>query len=165
MTDEDQGRALLVALLEQQLDKGGPVVGVECRGGLVSDHQWRRADQRPRGGNPLLLADAEGMDGAMQRVVRQLQLRQQTARLLLRTPLQAGPFGGRKGEGSGHVVLHREKGQQIELLEDITQIGRPEVVTGTAREPGQWLAQHLQGAVVGGLDPGQQPEQGRLAGA
>lgn len=113
MADEDQGRALLVALLEQQLDKGRPVVGVEGRGGLVGDHQWRRANQRPRGGNPLLLADAEGMDGTMQRVVRQLQLRQQTARLLLRTPLQAGPFGGREGEGSGHVVLHQRKGSRL----------------------------------------------------
>ncbi|MNG14166.1 hypothetical protein D3C84_979000 [compost metagenome] len=74
VTDEDEGRPLLVALLEQQPDEGGSVVGIQGRGGLVGDHQGGRADQRPGGGDPLLLADAEGVDGSVQRLVRQLQL-------------------------------------------------------------------------------------------
>ena len=107
MAHEDEGRALLVALLEEQLDEGGSVVGIQGRGGFVGDHQRRRADQRPGGGDPLLLADAEGVNGAMQRLIRQLQLSQQAARLLFRASFQAGPLDGREGEGSGDVVLHR----------------------------------------------------------
>jgi len=73
VTDEDEGRTLLVALFEQELDKGGPVVGIQGRGGFIGDHQRRRADQRPRGGNPLLLADAEGVNRTMQCVILYLQ--------------------------------------------------------------------------------------------
>lgn len=92
VTDEDQGRSLLVTLLEQQPDEGGPVVGVQGRGGLVGYHQRRGAYQGAGGGNPLLLADAEGVDGAMECLIRQLQFCQQAARLLLGAPCQAAAW-------------------------------------------------------------------------
>ena len=46
-------------LREKQLQKGGAIVGIKRRGRFISEHQRGPSDQRPCGGNPLLLADAQ----------------------------------------------------------------------------------------------------------
>ena len=46
-------------LREKQLQKGGAIVGIKGRGRFISEDQRGPSDQRPCGGNPLLLADAQ----------------------------------------------------------------------------------------------------------
>ncbi len=61
MADEQQTRTGAAAFVEQQADEGFAGIGVEGGGRLVSDHQFRLADQRARRRDPLLLADRQGV--------------------------------------------------------------------------------------------------------
>src|SRR5258705_8086041 len=56
---ENQGRVLSLALLKQELEERGTSIGIQRRRGLVGKHQLRRAYQRSRGGDALLLSNAE----------------------------------------------------------------------------------------------------------
>jgi hypothetical protein len=46
-------------LREKHFQKSVAIVGIEGRGGFISEHQRWPSDQRPCGGNSLLLADAQ----------------------------------------------------------------------------------------------------------
>jgi hypothetical protein len=59
MADENQARSDGRRLAQQQVDEDLLSLGIERRGRLVGDQDLGAADQRPRGGDALLLADAE----------------------------------------------------------------------------------------------------------
>jgi hypothetical protein len=59
MADHDQGRTAIRYLCEEQIEEGRLAIAVKRRGRLVGDDEFRRANQRTRGSDPLLLADAK----------------------------------------------------------------------------------------------------------
>ena len=59
VADENQCAAVGAGFGEQQVDKSGLARGIEGRGRLVGDEDFRLADQRTGGGDALLLADRE----------------------------------------------------------------------------------------------------------
>jgi len=64
MADHDQGRTAIRYLCEEQIEEGRLAIAVKRRGRLVGDDEFRRANQRTRGSDPLLLADAKaGSEG------------------------------------------------------------------------------------------------------
>ena len=63
------------------------------------------------------------------------------------------------------VLAHRQKRQQVELLEDIAGVVHTEAITSAGREFGQLLAEQADAAVAGLLHTAQQPQQSGLATA
>ena len=59
MADEDERLSIGVDFAEKEVEEHCPGVFVQRRCGLVRDHESGIADQRPGGGNALLLSDAE----------------------------------------------------------------------------------------------------------
>jgi len=126
VTDQQQSRPGAGALLQQQFDEILPPVGIQSGGRLVGENQIRPADQGAGGGNPLLLADRQFGGGAMdQRRFIHAQMGEQPLRFSGHrsggSHRTASTTGG-ESAGQGHVVPHREVGQQVEHLEDHAQM-------------------------------------------
>jgi hypothetical protein len=115
--------------------------GVQRRGGLVGDHQFRRADQRPRRGHALLLADRQ-----LRRRAAEQWSRPGRPGPAARAPPATGVAGARaharaeKRQGRQHVVQHAQVGQQVELLEDVADVVGAE--GSRARRPAPTRAPH-----------------------
>ena len=59
MAHHDERRAGRRSLSEQEIEEGLLPIAVERGGWLVGDDEFRAADQRARGGDALLLTDAQ----------------------------------------------------------------------------------------------------------
>ena len=71
----------------------------------------------------------------------------------------------REAAGQLDVVAHREKRQQVELLEDVAGVVDPEAVAGAGGELAEVLAEQTDMPVLGPLHAAEQAEQGGLATA
>ena len=117
MGDQQHSAARRRGLLKEQLQKGRLGVGIERRGGLVGYDQRRRSDQRARGGNPLLLSDAQPACGLAEKIWRQPQ-----------RGGKPGSFGGgvghsgapgrRKAQREADIIRHPRVRQEVKLLKD-----------------------------------------------
>ena len=76
---------------EQELKKPVPVAGVQRRGGFVGQDQPGCPVQRPRGGDPLLLANAQAAGLLVPVIVRDGQGREQVLGFLFRVGFRSGP--------------------------------------------------------------------------
>ena len=168
MADEQQAGAGCAAFGEQQAQERLAAVRIQRRSGLVGDHQLGLADQRTGGGDPLLLADGERRGRLRAQFGGQAQIAQQA---LDGGDHAAIPFLGaalaqaRETTGQRDVFGHREKGQQIELLEDVAGMLDPEAVPGCRAEAGEILAEQTHLAASRHLHAAKQAEQGGLAAA
>jgi hypothetical protein len=107
MADEEKCCARFGAFPRQQLDEGRLGRLIERRGRLVRQDQVRLADQRARGGDPLLLPDTELM-GLLrcQRRIGQTQFVKQTSAV----PAGSSPVRTR-------AATLRERAGQKDVLE------------------------------------------------
>src|SRR5690606_23455643 len=168
VADEQQAGARRAALGEQQLEEGLAGVVIQRRGGLVGDHQFRLADQRAGGGDPLLLADRQGIGAALQQLGLQAQVLQQLGGGVVDAAVAlAGAAGAAFREAAGQldVFPDGQEGQQVELLEDVAGMVDAEAVAGAGRHLRQLLAKQLQAAAAGLLYAAEQTEQCGLAAA
>jgi hypothetical protein len=127
--------------------RGELPTAVKRRGGLVGDDQLRTADQRPRRGDALLLADAEvgrGVMGQLRRV--ETKALQETLRLVLRRTVARRPRRTlpREAQGQHDVVEDRAVRQQVEHLKDDAEVLGAEVIAPGIGEPRQIGTQHLE---------------------
>ena len=121
---------------EQQIEERDLTVAVERRGRLVGDDQLRRADQRARGGDALLLADAE-VRGRRRRSMT-VRSRPEPQAVGARPP-RAVPSAGAlarscaKAQRQQDVVEERAVGQQVEHLEDDAEVLGAEAIARRVR--------------------------------
>ena len=86
MEDSHNGGSLLFGL-QNQIDHGLAVLGIQAGGGLIQQYYGIVHDEAPRDIHPLLLAAAEGGRGQLKKPLRYAQMSQQGR----------GLFGGRPG--------------------------------------------------------------------
>src|SRR5262249_44001 len=125
MADHDQGRAPIRYLRKEQMEEGRLAIGVKRRGRLVGDDEFWRADQRTRGSDPLLLADAEaGSRGPPRQVWLETEAPQEPHSLGLRRAVGRRALPPPRGKAGGQEdgVDHRTVGQQGEDLGDDTEV-------------------------------------------
>src|SRR5690606_29524284 len=118
------------------------------------------------GGDALLLTDGQGFGAALVQRRRQAQVIEQLAGGLLDTAVALpGTLGAQRGKaaGQGDVFTHRQKRQQIELLENVTRVIDAKAVTCAGAEQAQVLAEQAHAATPGLLYAAQQTEQSGLA--
>jgi hypothetical protein len=166
MADEDQRGADGGGLLQQQVDEDLLAFGVERRGRLVGDQDFRAADQRARRGDALLLADRE-FAGRLRCQVSGARSRWRSRRSASARGVGAGaiPPPRRKGAGQQHVVERRQPGQQVELLEQEADVVGAKAVAGAAAELRDVGAEQFDRALLRQGDAAEQAEQGALAAA
>ena len=167
MADHDERRAGGLDVGEQKIEESLLPVSVERRRRLVGDDQFGRADQRPRRGDALLLADTQ----VCRRCVFDDRLFEaegfeQPRRLGVGAAFRFGPRPAfaRKAERKHDIVDHRSIGQKIEHLEDDAVVLRPEAVARRSAELGDIRAQHFDNAVLRRDDASEETEKGRFAG-
>ena len=169
MADEQQAGAGFAAFGEQQLEKGCAGISVQGRGWFVGNHQLRLADQGAGGGHPLLLADGQRIGASFKQIgLIQAQVGEQDDRGLVDAAMAlAGPLRTQAREMAGqlYVLAHREKRQQVELLEDIAGMVNSEAVAGTGGKLAEVLAEHLNVTALRFLHAAEQAQQGGLATA
>ena len=145
------------------------VVAARRRGGFVGDHQFRLADQGTGGGDALLRADGEFAGRASGQIgIAQPQGTEQGQGRTLRIAMpRRGALAAQRREPAGQqdVVQDREKGQQIELLEEKTRVVDAKTVTPGGGERSQVLTEQPYLAATGALHAAEQAEQGGLAAA
>ena len=145
------------------------MVAVQRRGGFVGDHQLRLADQGTGGGDALLLADGEFPGRtAGQRGIAQPQVAEQgQGRALGIAMPRYGALAAQRRELAGQqdVVQDREKGQQIELLEEKAGVVDAKTIAPGGGEGPQVLTEQAHLAAAGALHAAEQAEQGGLAAA
>jgi hypothetical protein len=168
VADEDQRRAGQRALAGEKVEEGRLPVGIERRGRLVGDHQFRRADQGARRRHPLLLADRQlGHRPPPKRLV-EVELGQQPLRLggeARRARQRPGTPSGREAARQQHVVLHRQVRDQVELLEDEAGVVDTEAVALAGGQAGQLGAQDPDRAGLRQQHAAEQRQQRALAAA
>src|SRR5690606_40132706 len=88
-------------------------------------------------GNPLRLADGARVGAAAEQLGRQAKVGEQARGGLVDTAMTlARPFGAQAREAAGQsdVFSYGQKGQQIELLEDIAGVIHPKEIPGAGRK-------------------------------
>src|SRR5262249_30285934 len=131
MTDHDQSRASLRDLREEQIQEGRLAAAVERRSWFVGDDDLRRPDERASGCDALLLADTQGGSGGATCQMRlEAETRQQPHGLILGRALggRACPAPGGEAQREKHVVDDRAVGEQVEDLENDTEVFGAETV-------------------------------------
>ena len=116
--------AVLLGVVEEDLEDAALVGGVEIAGGLVGQQQLGLGDQRAAHGRPLLLALGEAVGEAAE-LVRHADSLGQRHRTLAHRWLQAQ----RRVDpvGQQHVVEHAQVLEQLELLEDQADVADAEL--------------------------------------
>lgn len=136
MARKYQGGTLPRALREQQFEKRRASVGVERGGGLVSNYELGRTDQRACGSHALLLAYAELAHRAtQQRRIADVELSKQPYCLESRCRIATGRAAtSQLGETARqqYVLDDRQIRDQIEHLKDVTDVIGTEPITRRA---------------------------------
>src|SRR6516225_4012905 len=156
--DQDEGEPALPPEPLQQADDLVPGVLVEVAGGLVGQEHLGLLDQGPGDRGPLLLP-AGHLAGQVPGPVAQAD------------PVQGGvhpaaAFGGpgpERDQGRLDVLGRRQRGHQVEGLEDEPDRFRPQPGHLTLAEPRQVLPVELDGSRRRPVQPAEQVEQGGLA--
>ena len=163
------GQAHRLALVVRDVDEGDPdlvvdqvqldqhllaQLEVERRQRLVEQQHVRLVDQRAGDRHPLLLAAAD-LVGALAGLVLHLDQRQHPVDLALDRRL----VGPRDLQPEGDVLAHRQVREEGVALEDRVDLAL------VGRQVGDVLAVEQDPPLVGLLEPGQDPQQRRLAAA
>src|SRR5439155_1747817 len=100
--------------------------------------------ERPRDGDPLLLAAGE-LGGA---AARDRRRERHPGEGLARAPTRLPPADAEELERPGHVLLRREGGEQVEALEDEADLPQADVAAGIVPQAGEVAPpdQHPPGA-------------------
>ena len=156
----DQGLAALPGEPVEQLDHGTRRVEVEVAGRLVGEHQVRVVDQGAGQGDPLLLA-------ARQRLrVRAGAIAEPDLGEEIERAIAIGGCGPAVELQRQQQVLGYGQGRdQVERLEEEADVAAPEPGPGGLVERVQSDSVDADRAAVGPVEPAEQVEQGRLAGA
>jgi len=151
--DEDRGELLLREDLAHLFADPRPQTGVEVGEGLVEEKCPRLGDERPGQRHPLLLAAGELVRVALAEAA-------EADRLQRRIDLgPVGPAPERVADVGGDVHVREER----VVLEDHAD---PALLRGhRPAATADLLAANLDGAGVGTLAAGDQPQRGRLAAA
>ncbi|CAI8744557.1 hypothetical protein EMIT0P100_140123 [Pseudomonas sp. IT-P100] len=169
VADKQQARPGFAAFGEQQANEVFASVVIQRGSRFVGDHQFRLTDQGAGGGDALLLTDGQRIGAAAEDAfILQAQVSEQGGSGLVDAAVALDcPLGAQPGEVAGQldVLAHREKRQQVELLENVASVIHAEAVTRTGAEFGQFLAEQANAAAIGLLHAAEQAEQGGLAAA
>ncbi|GAA2167606.1 hypothetical protein GCM10009845_29330 [Pedococcus bigeumensis] len=154
--DEDDRDPLVVERLRHRLPRGGAQAGVEGGEGFVEDDETRSGGEGAGDGDALLLP-ARQLVGAP---AHQPGVEPEEAQEL-GDPLGVLAFG--PGEAEGHVVGDRQVREEVALLRHVAD---PPALRGRPRPvAGHRLVVEEDRPGSGRLEPGDHPQQGRLATA
>ena len=160
MRDHEDGRLAVSVELLELLEQQARVLGVEGAGGLVGHDDGGLGDERPGGGDALLLATRH-LVGVL---VEDLADAQAGGRLLDASEHLAGRDAG-DGERQGHVFPCGQGVQQVGVLEDEAELLAPELRERAAAQPCHLAPAHEHVAACGRVDGRDAVEQRGLAGA
>ena len=158
--DDDDGGAVLLVDLEEEVVHRVAGLGVEVAGGLVGEEELGREDQGAGEGDALLLAAGE-LAGAVGDAVAQGDLVEQGAggALHLAAALALDEAGHH------HVLEGVELGEQVVELEDEADGPVADRRQPGAGEAGELVVAEADGAARGQVEGADAVEQGALAGA
>ena len=140
--------------------------GIQRRGWFVGDHNFRLANQRPRCSYSLLLADTELKRLPLIEGRIQIKMREQTCSFIVqgqacnhctRFPLR------REAARQQHIVDNRQVRDEIELLEDETNVVGTKPITRCRVQCRQIVTQKAQATALRHQYPTEQTEQRTLA--
>lgn len=169
--DEQEGHRCTVAQFRfdgdfgQERQEGLAAVGIEGGGGFIGDDQRRGADDGSGDGDALLLSDGEMGYGSVEVAVD------------VEATRQAFDFAGerRRGDtgsacrvevaGQGDILFDREVGDEIEALEDVSDLRAAQRVAGGCGEVGEVLAQDVDASLLRHEHSGDEGEERGLAAA
>ena len=140
-----------LSLGKQKIEESRLAAAIERRRRLVGNDEFRPADQGARGGDALLLADAQTRGGrGLDAVGFEPERCEQPAASVRAVPrsLARARRPGAKRKRQHDVVEHRAVGQQIEHLEDDAEVLGAKLVARTAGHGVQVLAEHLDAARI-----------------
>jgi hypothetical protein len=160
MRDHDDRRALLGGEFGEQSPEFGAGVRVEVAGGFIGQKKGRRVQKRSSNGDPLLLAPRQGVR-AMVCTGRDSQTLEEFGAALVEC---AGVIT-REDAGELDVLASRQRGDQVELLEDDPDLLAAEERRGVLIERVDRLARDHDLASVGLVERGEEVEEGGLARA
>ena len=154
--DEDAGHMDLVVKPSQPAAQFGPHLGVQGAERLIEEEHLRLHGQGPGQGDPLPLAAGELGRVAVRQSFELHQLEQVLD--LFPDILFGGAYGTRLHvQAEGHIVGHGQVPEERIVLEDEADLAFPDGPAGGV------LAVEDDPPRICGLQPGDDPEQGRLA--
>ncbi len=156
MGDDDQRGAAFLIQAEQQIGDGGGISGVEISGGLIGKQDGGRGAKGPRQRYALLFATRQ-LSGKMCETVAETDPRQHGPRSLVSIGL-AFQF-----EWQHDVFERRETADQMKGLEHETDMRTTQFGALIFVQSRERVAEHLDVAMGGSVEPGQQAEQGGFA--
>lgn len=131
MTDEQQSRLAGLDRADEQIHEVLPRIRIQRRGWFVTDDERRITEQGSGDGHPLLLAYRQRTRGTARQRLIETQLAKQPKRLFFRRTLHPGTTFGSKRQRQQHVIQHTEVRHQIELLENVANVGATNPVSKT----------------------------------
>jgi hypothetical protein len=150
---------------EKQFQKGIAIVGIKGRGRFIGEHQCRPSDQRPCGGNPLLLADAQAPRATILDVLgTEPQGSEQSPRFINQpaTAFRCLTPKWRETTRQQDVVEGTQIGEQVELLKDKANMVSPEQIALSGAQLTHALAKHPDVSPLWQQNPAQQLQQSAL---
>src|SRR5581483_3136047 len=139
VADEQEGGPERLALVHQQLEEAGTRVRIQRGSGFIGDEDFRASDQSAGGRDTLLLTDRKLGHLSIQEVRSpQAESFQQAQRFGGRGEIRQAP-PARRGElqRQQDVLPHSEIRDQVEHLENETQVLAPEAIASTRIEARQ----------------------------
>ena len=164
VADKDECAAVCPRFGEQQVDKGDLARGIEGRGRLVGDEDFRLSDEGAGSSDALLLANRERVRRPVVQARRNVEVLKQGLRLRLGiTRLRRSSRG--KTARQEHVVAYRQVGNEVELLENEADVVGAKSVAPRRRQRGEGLAEQLDTAGLRRQHATNKVEQRALAAA
>ncbi len=157
--DEDEGCTLFLIHLEEEVEDDGAVGGIEVAGGLVG-HEDGGAEHEGAGEGDALLFAAGELDGVMITAVGEADVVEEGFGAGGGISGEAGEFGGEED-----VFFGGEGGDELIRLEDEAEFAGAEEGERVFTEAGDFIAVELDGAAGGGIEAGEEAEEGAFAGA
>lgn len=156
--NQDQGGTAFAVEFEEQI--ADPLAGgaVEVAGGFVGEQHVRLRREGTGNGDPLLLAAGELARIVAQALAEADSLKQFSGAL-------ASVGAAFQFQGQHHVLQRIEAVEQLERLEHEAYMGRADARTLVLVEVAEGVPGETDLAAAGLVEPGEQAEQGRLAGA
>ena len=156
--NQDQGGTAFAVEFEEQV--ADPLAGgaVEVAGGFVGEQHVRLRREGTGNGDPLLLAAGELARIVAQALAEADSLEQFSGAL-------ASVGAAFQLQGQHHVLQRIEAVEQLERLEHEAYMGRADARTLVLVEVAEGVPGETDLAAAGLVEPGEQAEQGRLAGA
>src|SRR5262245_2651017 len=158
VSHEQQRRAGVAIQVDEQVDDGTAVLGVEAAGRLVGEEDLGLVGERARDRHTLLFTTRE-----LRRIVVGAVAE---SNLLEKLPPSVHlPIPPLKLHRDEHILERRERWQQLKRLKDESHFFSPEAGARVFGERPEVLAVEAHDAFGGAVEPSEQAEQGGLARA